>query len=166
MPERFARLVAMNTGFPVGGGNMGEAFLRWRRFSQRQSSLDVPALLRFAVRGRALSDAEAAAYGAPFPSVEYQAGALLFPRLVPTRPDHPGAYDNRVALETLLGLDLPVLLPWSEGDPITRAAEAQLRTVFRNVAPPLLIANAGHFIQEDAGEEVAGHIRRWMEATP
>jgi haloalkane dehalogenase len=108
-------------------------------------------------------DAEAAAYGAPFPSVEYQAGALVFPRLVPTRADHPGAYDNRVALETLRGLDLPVLLPWSEGDPITRAAEAQLRTVFRNVAPPLLIAGAGHFIQEDAGEEVAGHIRRWMK---
>jgi haloalkane dehalogenase len=164
MPERFARLVAMNTGLPTGGG-MGGGFTRWRRFSQQQSSLDVPALLRSAVRGRALSDAEAAAYGAPFPSVEYQTCALLFPRLVPNRPDHPGAYENRIALETLRTLELPVLLPWSEGDPITRAAEAQLRAVFRNVAPPLLIASAGHFIQEDAGEEVAGHIRHWMEAS-
>jgi haloalkane dehalogenase len=85
---------------------------------------------------------------------------------VPSRPDHPGAYDNRIALETLRTLELPVLLPWSEGDPITRPAEAQMRAIFRNVAPPLFIAGAGHFIQEDAGEEVAGHIRRWMEATP
>ena len=165
MPERFARLVAMNTGLPVGG-EMGEGFTRWRRFSQQQSSLDVPALLRFAVRGRTLSDAEAAAYGAPFPSTEYQTAALVFPRLVPSRPDHPGAYENRIALETLRTLELPVLLPWSEGDPITRPAEAQMRAIFRNVAPPLFIAGAGHFIQEDAGEEVAGHIRRWMEATP
>jgi haloalkane dehalogenase len=165
MPERFVRLVAMNTGLP-DGRDLGEAFMRWRHFSQQQTSMDVPAMMRFAVRGRTLTDAEAAAYGAPFPSKEYQTGALVFPRLVPVRPDHAGAYDNRVAIETLKTLDLPVLLPWSDGDPITGPWESHLRAIFRNVAPPLVIEGAGHFLQEDAGEQVAAKIRDWMKATP
>jgi len=163
MPERFIRLVAMNTGFP-DGRDLGEPFMRWRRFSQQQRSLDVPAIMRMAAR-RALSDAEAAAYGAPFPSSEYETAALVFPRLVPVRPDHPGAYDNRVAIETLKTLDLPVLLPWSDNDPITGPWESQLRAIFRNVAPSLVIAGAGHFLQEDAGEQIAVHIRNWLGAT-
>ncbi|MGD9890924.1 MAG: haloalkane dehalogenase [Dehalococcoidia bacterium] len=164
MPRRFVRLVAMNTGFPTGERRPGAAFMRWRLFSQRQQAFDVPALMRDAVRGRTLSEAEAAAYGAPFPSVEYQSGALVFPRLVPTRPDHPGAYDNRRAVEVLRTLDLPVLLPWAELDAITGHDEGRLRAIFKNVAPQLVVAGAGHFIQEDRGAEVAERIVRWMQA--
>jgi len=164
-PERFVRLVAMNTGISIGDPR-SEAFYKWRRFSQRVESLDVPALMRNTIKKRQLSDDEAAAYGAPFPSKEYQTAALVFPRLVPIRADHPGAYDNRVAIERLKTLDLPVLLPWGAEDAITAPAEPFLRSIFRNVAPPLWIARAGHFIQEDAGEEVAGHIVDWMNQTP
>jgi haloalkane dehalogenase len=163
MPERFSRLVAMNTGIPDGSqAGTGGAFMNWRRFSQRQAELDVPVLLKTAVQSRTLTDVEVAAYGAPFPSVEYQTAALLWPRLVPIRPDHPGAYDNQVAIEVLRTLDLPVLLPWSGGDAITRGGDMGLRRIFKNCAPPLPIADAGHFIQEDAGEEVARHIIEWM----
>ena len=95
--------------------------------------------------------------------MEYQTAALIFPRLVPIRPDHPGAYDSRVAMEKLRALNLPVLLPWAEKDPITGPWEAALRSLFKNVAPPLTVKGAGHFLQEDAGEEIAGHIRSWME---
>ena len=144
---------------------MGGPFMVWRRFSQQQRALDVPTLMRNAVRGRTLTDAEAAAYGAPFPSAAYQTAALVFPRLVPVRPDHPGAYENRVAIETLRTLDLPVLLPWSDSDPITGPWESHLRAIFRHVAPPLAVAGAGHFLQEDAGEQIASHIRDWMRAT-
>jgi haloalkane dehalogenase len=163
-PERFLRLVAMNTDLPEGR-DLGEPFLRWRRFVQQQRELDIPRLMRRAVRRRTLSDREAAAYGAPFPSAAYQMGALVFPRLVPIHPDHPGAYDNRVAIATLRTLDLPVLLPWADGDPITGPWEAHLRSLFRRVAPPLTIKGAGHFLQEDAGAEIADHIRRWMAQT-
>ena len=192
MPERFSRLVPMNTGIPDPLGMVARiselrnqptlantsvpddessllgfqtSFIAWRRNSQQVSQLDVSALLKSAVRRRTLTDAEAAAYGAPFPSKEYQTGALVFPRLVPVRPDHPGAYDNHVAVETLRTLDLPVLLPWGDSDPITRQQEPVLRSIFKNCAPPLTIAGAGHFIQEDAGEEVARHIRSWMAST-
>ena len=161
IPERFARLVAMNTAIP-DGREPSDAFLKWRRFSQRVPSLDVPRLMRSTLKKRQLSDAEAGAYAAPFPSIEYQTAALVFPRLVPIRPDHPGAYDNRVAIERLKTLELPVLLPWAAEDPITAPAEAQLRSIFKNVAPPIVIEGSGHFIQEDAGQEVAAHIRDWM----
>ena len=164
-PERFARLVAMNTGLSIGDPR-SEAFYKWRSFSQRVASLDVPALMRSTIKKRELSDAEAAAYGAPFPSKEYQTAALVFPRLVPIRRDHPGAYDNRVAVECLKSLDLPVLLAWGAEDAITAPAEPFLRSIFRNVAPPLWIRGAGHFIQEDAGEEVAANIVEWMKRNP
>lgn len=165
MSDRFARLVAMNTGIGSGRGR-SDAFMKWRRFSQRVDALDLPLLMRNTLKTRVLTGNEAAAYAAPFPSKEYQTAALVFPRLVPIRVDHPGAYDNRVAIETLRTLDLPVLLPWGQEDPITAPAEAHLRSIFRNVAPPLPIKGAGHFIQEDAGEEIAGHIVEWMQRTP
>ena len=117
--------------------------------------------MRTSIKKRHLSDAEATAYGAPFPTKEYQTAALVFPRMVPIRPDDPGAYENRVAVERLKTLDLPVLLSWGAEDAITAPAEPFLRSIFRNVAPPLWIARAGHFIQEDAGEEVARHIVEW-----
>ena len=163
IPERFRRLVAMNTGISPGGAP-GEAFLKWRNSSQRVESMDVGRMMRATLTRRQLSEAEATAYDAPFPSKEYQTAALVFPRLVPIRKDHPGAYDNRVAIERLKTLDLPVLLPWGEKDAITAPAEPFLRSIFKNVAPPLIIPSAGHFIQEDVGEEVAEHIMRWMTA--
>lgn len=158
-PQRFARLVAMNTGLP-DGSPLGPAFMRWRQFSQQVTALDVARMMRRAVAS--LSAAEAAAYEAPFPTVAYQAAALTFPRLVPTHPDHPGVYDNRQARGVLGSLDLPVLLPWADHDPITGPWEADVRQLFRNVAPPLTIRGAGHFLQEEAGVEIAAHIRQWM----
>jgi len=161
MPDRFTRLVAMNTAIPDGRG-LSEGFMRWRRFVMRKSSLDASAVVKMTLSNAKLSDAEAAAYNAPFPSTEYQAGALAFPRLVPIRPDFPGAYDNRVAIERLRTLDLPVLLPWGDADPVLGKLEPELRAIFRNVAPPLTINGAGHFVQEDAGKEIAGHIATWI----
>ena len=150
----------MNTGIGPGGPP-GEAFLRWRRFALRAESLDIGRLMNATLVNRKLTDAEAAAYNAPFPSKEYQTGALVFPRLVPIRYDHPGAYDNRVAIERLRKLELPALLVWGKQDAITAPSEAHLRSIFRNLSETVWV-NAGHFVQEDAGPEVAEHILRWM----
>ena len=160
-PERFVRLVTMNTGISPGG-LLGDAFSQWRRFSQRVDFLDVALVINRTLRRHHLNEAEATAYNAPFPGPEYQMAALTFPRLVPLRADSPGAYDNRVAIEKLKTLTLPVLLLWSADDAITALAEPFLRGIFPNVAPPLAIENAGHFIQEDAGEEVAERILEWL----
>src|SRR5579862_2607551 len=163
MPERFARVVAMNTGLPFGAPG-GDAFMRWRRFALRVDALDLALLMKNSLRRKTLSPEETAAYQAPFPSRQYQTAALVFPRLVPIRPEDPGVYENRIAIERLKTLELPVLLPWAAADPITAPAEKFLRSIFKNAAPPLAIERAGHFIQEDAGEEVAVEIATWLTA--
>jgi haloalkane dehalogenase len=162
MPDRFKALVAMNTGI-APGVKPPRAFDSWRFFSQRAYELDLAGLMKFAVKNRDFTEEEAAAYAAPFPSRQYQTCALVFPRLVPIRPDQPGAYDNRCAIEVLKTLDLPVFLPWGAEDAITAPSQAFLQKIFKNTAPLVTIADAGHFIQEDAGEEVAERIADWMK---
>jgi haloalkane dehalogenase len=157
LPDRFSRIIPMNTGIPDGYG-MAEAFMQWRRFSQRQKFIDVR------IGSTTLTPEEQDAYRAPFPSAAYQTGALVFPRLVPIRPDHPGAYDNRVAIEKLKTLDIPVLPVAGENDPITSGTVRALQRVFKIISPVVTIKNAGHFIQEDAGEEVALKIVEWIRS--
>lgn len=160
MPERFTRLVATNTSLPTGA-HPGDAFLKWRRFSQKVDSFDMVKLMARALQ-RPASDAVRQAYAAPFPDARYQTAALTFPRLVPIRPDSPGALENRAALETLRSLPLPVLLPWADGDAITQPSREHLQRTFPNVQGSPTIANAGHFIQEDAGQQLAQIIVDWM----
>ena len=94
-------------------------------------------LARGAVINLAIADAGAAAWQAPFPGSEHQTGALVFPRLRPSHPDDPGAYEHRAAVEKLRELNLPAFFGWSGEDPITRRGE------------------------EDAGE-VAGALLTWL----
>ena len=167
-PLPYVRLVVMNTDLPDGRA-ASEVFLNWRRELQRRASLDVPQLVGGALSRRKLSEAEGKAYAAPFPSKEYETGARAISRLVPVRPDDPGAYANRLAIAQIQGAktpNTPALLIWSGEDRLTSGGEAHLRSIFRTVAPPVTIAGAGHFLPEDAGEEVAGHIVRWMSAQP
>jgi haloalkane dehalogenase len=150
----------MNTGLPIGG-HPGEAFLNWRRFSQRIESFDLPKFMQLSFK-RPAPDEVLQAYAAPFPEPRYQTAAIAFPRLVPTRRDAPGVLENRQAIGRLRTLTIPVLLPWSDGDPVTEPARDFLSSIFPNVHGSPTIANAGHFIQEDAGEEVASLISEWM----
>jgi len=159
--ERFKRAVMMNTGI-ANGMAFGDAFLAWRRFSQDQVFMDVPTLVKFSLQ-RKMSDAEYDAYGAPFPSKEYGRGNLVFPRLVPIRPDHPGTCDNLNAIEKLKQLDIPAFLLWGDKDDITRLGVYSLKSIFKKANDPVIIPGAGHFIQEDAGEDVAARITEWMK---
>ncbi len=163
MPDRFQRVVPMNTGLP-DGRPMSPAFNIWRLFSQKSTEFDLPQFMRQPVQ-RTLTDDEAAAYGAPFPSKQYQTAALVFPRLVPTREDHPGAYDNRTAIEKLKKLDIPTLLIVGEKDAVTGKILLDLQNIFRNVSETVSYKDAGHFIQEDAGEQVAEKISGWITET-
>jgi haloalkane dehalogenase len=148
MPERFERLLVMNTGLGTGDVPLGEGFLAWRAFSNSKPDMDIAALMKRAVP--TLSEAEAAAYAAPYPDVRYKAGVRRFPNLVPDRPDAGGAALSRRARDfwsgawtgksfMAIGMTDPVL-----GPPAMRA----LHGVIRNCPPPLELADAGHFTQE------------------
>ncbi len=147
MPERFARLVIMNTAFPTGA-TPGEGFMAWRDYAARTPDLPVGALI---ARGTPhLSPGEIAAYDAPFPDPRYKAGVRRFPQLVPITPDDPFAAIGRQAREwwreawsgptfAAVGMADPVL-----GPPVMRAVLAGIR----GCPPPLEIPDGGHFVQE------------------
>jgi pimeloyl-ACP methyl ester carboxylesterase len=147
-PERFVRLIAMNTLLATGDVPISDGFLAWKAFSNSRPDLDVATLLR---RGTpVLDEREAAAYGAPFPDARYKAGVRAFPDLVPIAPEMPGADISRAARswwqtqwrgQTFLaagGRDPVLGLP----------AMQSLRAAIANAPAPAVFPDAGHFIQE------------------
>jgi len=165
-PERFARVVAANTFLPAGEPP-GEAFLRWRDFSQRVPEFGAGFILQTATATE-LPAAVCAAYDAPFPDESYKAGARAFPLLVPASPDDPAVPANRRAWEALERFEKPFLTAFSDGDPITRGADRifQARVPGAKGRPHRTIAGAGHFLQEDKGEELARVVIDFAAATP
>jgi haloalkane dehalogenase len=155
-PDRFARVVAANTFLPTGDRDPGAAFLQWQRFSQETPQLPVGRIVGGGCTST-LSDDVVAAYEAPFPDESYKEGARQFPVLVPTRPDDPASDANRRAWDALAHFDKPFLCAFSDGDPITRGADRHLRDLIPGAEgqPHTTIAGAGHFLQEDAGPELA-----------
>ncbi|GIU88492.1 MAG: haloalkane dehalogenase [Acidimicrobiia bacterium] len=155
-PDRFARVVAANTFLPTGDRPPGDAFLAWQRFSQTSDDFPVGAIVNTGCV-RDLPPEVVAAYDAPFPDDRYKAGARQFPVLVPTSPDDPAAAANRAAWEVLRAFDKPFFTAFSDRDPITAGADAVFRREVPGSAgqPHTTITGAGHFLQEDAGEELA-----------
>jgi len=166
-PERFARVVAANTFLPTGDEPAGEVFERWRRFSQEVPVFAAGGILQSATAAE-LAPEVVAAYDAPFPDATYQAGARHFPTLVPTRPDDPASEPNRRAWASLERFAKPFLTAFSDGDPITRGAEKALQARIpgaRGLAHPT-IRGAGHFLQEDRGEDLARIVADFVARGP
>jgi haloalkane dehalogenase len=162
-PDRFARIVAANTGLPTGDLPMPEIWWSFRKAIQGAPEIQVG---RFVEAGcvRPMTDAVRAAYDAPFPDDSYCAGPRAMPGLVPTTPDDPASAANRAAWKALCDSTTPMLVAFSDSDPITGPMgpifAGQMRGA-QGVEHPV-IANAGHFLQEDAGEEFAEAIVRFL----
>jgi len=163
---RFARIVAANTFLPTGDNPPGEAFLRWQQFSQEVPALPVGRI----VNGGCVAELPAeviAAYEAPFPDERYKEGARAFPALVPTRPDDPASEANRKAWEVLRRWEKPFLTAFSDSDPITRGGDRAFQALVPGTKgqPHTTIAGAGHFLQEDKGEELAAVVVEFIART-
>lgn len=164
-PERFARVVAANTFLPTGDVHPGEAFLAWQRYSQEAPQLKVGDIVNGGCR-TALSNDVIAAYDAPFPDDSFKAGARQFPMLVPTSPDDPAAPANRTAWAALGNYHRPFLCAFSDSDPITRGADAILAAHVPGSRhhQSVTIEGAGHFLQEDKGEDLARVVADFITA--
>jgi haloalkane dehalogenase len=164
--DRFARAIAANTGLPTGDREPGEAFLAWRRFSREVPELPIGQLFQGATVSE-LSDAVVAAYEAPFPDETYKEGARIFPSLVPITPDDPAAPANREAWKVLSKWEKPFLTAFSDGDPVTAGGDAFLQEQIPGCRgqPHTTIAGAGHFLQEDNGEELARVVNDFIART-
>jgi haloalkane dehalogenase len=166
-PDRFARVVAANTGLPTGDFDMPEIWWLFHDAVAKAPELDIGRLVAAGcVRG--LTDDVRAAYDAPFPTEESKVGPRAMPELVPTRPDDPAAPANRLAWAALGEWQRPFLTAFSDSDPITGGMDEILQRHVpgaRGLDHPT-IANAGHFLQEDAGEELGRAIAAFIAATP
>lgn len=154
MPDRFNRLLVMDTVLGLGGGTT-EGFEAWRKFHGEHPDYDMAALFQEYVPG--MSDAVAAAYAAPFPDSRYRAGTRRFPFLVMTKPDMEGVDVSRRAATW-----------WSsewQGDDFMAVGEKdklippwlmkRMHEVLGLKRPPMMLPDAGHFVQETHGAEVA-----------
>lgn len=163
-PDLFKRLVIMNTYLPTGKRKMPPAFRIWRAFAKYWPELPVGFIMKMGT-AQPLSPEVRAAYTAPFPSGKYKAGAKVFPALVPDDPSDPAIPYMLKAREVLKAWDKPAIVLFSDKDPIMSAA---WKWFYYNVPTAhqrerIVIKDAGHFLQEDKGEEIAGHILRFME---
>ena len=166
-PDRFARVVAANTGLPTGDQPMPDVWLRFRDVVRTAPALSVSRLVQSGCQ-TPLPEEVRAAYDAPFPDASLTAAVRAMPGLVPTTPDDPASAANRAAWQQLARWDKPFLVAFSDQDPITGAMGPILqRTVpgAASVDHPV-IRGAGHFLQEDAGEQLGAVIAGFVRAHP
>jgi haloalkane dehalogenase len=165
-PDRFARLVVMNTG--VGGGRApSETWLRFRELVRRTGAEEFqPGRLVRVSCVQGLPDEAMAGYDAPFPVPESKTGALMFPEHVPTEPEHPNTAPMLAVREAMKHWQKPTLVLFGDSDPIFAPSVAEsIGRLIPGTKRVEILEGAGHFLQEDKGEEVAKRIVRFLSET-
>jgi len=163
---RFARIALGNGGLPTGDQPMPRAFRLWRTFALYSPWFPIGRIVNSGSVTE-LSRQVIAAYDAPFPSARYKAGARAFPALVPDRPDDPASDANRAAWEVFRRWEKPFLTTFSNRDPITRGGEVRWQQTVPGAQGQdhVRIRNAGHFLQEDKGPELARVLIDFVSAS-
>lgn len=164
-PERFDGIIAANTFLPTGDQKLPDAFFQWREFSQSVPQFPVGQIVSMGC-ARPLSPETLAAYNAPFVDESFKEGARAFPVLVPASPEDPAAEANRKAWKGLLSYQKPFLTAFGDSDPITRGADKVLQNSIPGAAAQahITLSKAGHFLQEDVGEELGQAAVNFMNA--
>ncbi len=164
-PQRFSRICILNTWLPGGGEALSPGFLAWRSFVERTPDLPIGKLMANAAV-RAWPDEVIAGYEAPFPVRDAKAGAARLPLIVPLQATDPGAAEMRRVRTALKGWDGPAQVLFSTEDPIFPPSAGERWAELLPTADGLeTVERAGHFLQEDAGEEVAAGIVAFLDRT-
>ena len=147
-PQRYRSLLVMNTMLTTAEQPFSEGFVAWREMCRTKPEFAVSRLLS---RGNPqMSEAECAAYDAPFPSKGYRAALRAFPKLVPENVGDDGVAISRQAQtfwrEQWQGKTLMAI---GGADPVLGPeVMLQLRTQIKGCPKPLVLPHAGHFVQE------------------
>jgi haloalkane dehalogenase len=157
-PQRFHRLSILNTGLFTGHGGSNPAFDAWRGFVAANPDLPVGLIMANAA-GRPWAPEVLAAYEAPFPTAEHKVGAWRLPLIVPRSPTDPGAIEMSAVHAALGSWEGPTQVMFADGDPIFHlGAGRRLAAHIPGAGELEVVAGAGHFLQEDAGPEVASRL--------
>jgi haloalkane dehalogenase len=161
-PDRVARIVVMNTGI-FSGRPPSDTWLQFRDFMRRVGTEIRPGQLVRITCPQPVGDDVVAGYDAPFPVPESKTGVLMFPELVPTDPDHPSAAKTLEVREAMKRWEKPALILFGDSDPVFRPKVAErFSELIPGAGPAEIVAGAGHFLQEDRGEEIAERIVRFL----
>ena len=166
-PRRFVRVVAANTMLPTGDHPPGDAFVKWKTFSQEVESFPAASIIKGATV-LPMSQDVYDAYDAPYPDESYKEGARQFPVLVPATPDNPASDANRQAWKSLMTFDKPFLCAFSDSDPVTAGGDKIMRKLIPGCSGQAhtTIEQGGHFLQEDQGPKLAEVILSFLKANP
>jgi haloalkane dehalogenase len=161
-PERFARVIASNTGLPLGEGE-SDFMKMW--VGMMRDATHFPWDMLQPGMTHQLSEAEKQAYLAPFSSPEYEAGIIKFPLLIAVQTDNPGAPLNRKAWEKLKTFDKPFLTIFGALDPVSQGWDKRAQAAIPGAKGQdhFVIEHANHFIQEDAPEILVERILRFLD---
>ncbi len=160
-PERIARIVVLDTGLFTGHQKMTDAWIAFRDFVERTEDLPVGFLVRGACKHDP-GDEVIAAYDRPFPNAAAKAGARAFPLMLPTSPQMPGAQAGQRVLEALRDDQRPKLVLWADSDPVLPLAVGRRFAETLGTEVDHVIADASHFLQEDAGPQIGALIADWL----
>jgi haloalkane dehalogenase len=165
-PDRFARVVAANTGLPTGDQPMPDVWLRFREVVRTAPALSVSRLVQSGCQ-TTLPPGVLDGYDAPFPGPSHAAAVRAMPDLVPATPDNPASAANRAAWRQLAAWDKPFLVAFSDRDPITGPMAPALKRTVPGAAgrPHPVLEGAGHFLQEDAGEQLGAIVAAFVRET-
>lgn len=163
-PDRVDRLVVLNTA--IGAGRMPEVWLRFRELMRHVGTDIQPSRLVEISCARGVAEDVLAAYDAPYPDAASKAGVVAFPEHVPAEPDHPNAPALMRVRDAMAQWEKPALVLFGDSDPIFPPAAAErMAELIPGAGPAELVADAGHMVQEDAGEEVGERIARFLRET-
>lgn len=180
MPERFARLFIMNTGLPAGEASFWGllthpsripqflAFSAWSNFAKRIPDMQVGRVIKMGMKDKSLATPQVvAAYDAPFPDKSYKAGAKIFPALVPMKKGMAGVAEMKAARKFLSTWQKPAMVVFSDSDPIMKGADHFFRKLIPTAKQhPYVTVSAGHFLQEEKGEELAEYLHGFIQQSP
>jgi haloalkane dehalogenase len=159
--ERIERIVILDTGLFTGHQRMNDAWMAFRDFVERTEDVPVGLLVRRACH-QDPGDEVIAGYDAPFPNPQAKAGARAFPLIIPLAPDAPGAAAGQRVLEALRPDQRPKLVLWADSDPVLPLSTGERLAEALGTQVDRVVADAGHFLQEDAGVEIGGLISDWL----
>jgi haloalkane dehalogenase len=160
-PDRISRTVIMETGPFTGHQKMSDAWLAFREFVRNSDEVPVGMLVRGGCKNDP-GDEVIAAYEAPYIDGASKAGTRAFPLILPTEPDAPGAAEGKAVADALREDERPTLVLWADSDPVLPFSVGERVSSQLNFPPPRPIADASHFLQEDAGPEIGAIIADWL----